>query len=54
MQISQAHTGGPVHEQDKEPSNCLLSWIIHAMQGHRGNNYPLCEEAADRVLLSKT
>lgn len=44
MQISQAHTGGPVREQDKEPCNCLLSWIIHAIQGHRGNNYPLCEE----------
>lgn len=51
MQISQAHT---VHEQDKEPRNCLLSRIKHAIQGHRGNNYPLCEEPADCVLLLKT
>ena len=51
MQISQAHTGGPVRKQDKGPCNCLLSWIIHAIQEHRGNNYPLCEEPIFVLLL---
>lgn len=50
MQISQAHTDGPVREQDKEPCNCLLSWIMHAIQRHRGNNYPLCEEPRPLIL----
>lgn len=36
MQISQAHTGGPVRKQDKEPCNCLLSWIIRAIQDTEG------------------
>lgn len=43
MQISQARTGGPVHKQDKEPCNCLLTWIMHVIQADRRNNYPLCQ-----------
>lgn len=50
MQISQAHTGGSVCEQDKQPCDCLLGWIIQAAQGHGGNNYPLCEEPQSLVL----
>lgn len=50
MQISQAHTGGPVREQDKEPCNCLLNWIMHAIQGHRGNNYPPCDKPRPLIL----
>lgn len=37
------HWRASVCERDKEPCNCLLSWITRAMRGHRGNNYALSE-----------
>lgn len=52
MQISWARAGSAVRKRDEGPLNCLYSWIIHATHGDTGNNYPLCGEATDFVLMS--
>lgn len=40
----------PDRERDKEPCNCLPSWITHAVEWHTGNHYPLCEDASPLIL----